>query len=78
MGLTRQERQNRLWNKAIALRDKADKERAFTAMLEACREAHKFIVKLSKMGILEGNSNDGLNWDIMNTLKYVIKEAEVK
>lgn len=37
MGLTTQERQDRIWNKALALRDKANKDRAFNSMLDALR-----------------------------------------
>lgn len=48
MGLTTQERQDRLWNKAVALRDKADKERAFTALLEACKAAFETSCKRSE------------------------------
>ena len=52
MGLTRQERQDRLWNEAVALRDKADKERAFKALLEACREAKDLLNQLYREGHL--------------------------
>ncbi|MEK7499026.1 MAG: hypothetical protein AAB649_00280 [Patescibacteria group bacterium] len=76
MGLTRQEKQDRLWDRAIKIRDEANKERAFNDMLGACHDAYKFIRKLRKMGVLEGTSNDGLNWDTMYNLKYAIQEAE--
>jgi hypothetical protein len=75
MGLTRQERQDRLWDRAIATRNEADKERSFSALLKVCKEAYTFIRKLRKMGILEGNSNDSLNWDTLGNLKYAIKQA---
>ena len=72
MGLTRQERQDRLWDRAIKIRDEANKERAFKSMLEACKEAKVVLLKVYK---------DDKGVDIFNALGLLdnaIKQGEAK
>lgn len=55
-----------------------EQDRIIANLLKVCKEANSFIKKLSKMGVLETNSNSGLDWDMRYKLPQAINEAERK